>query len=82
MSSSFTPHAEAVRDLTAPAYSPPRGRFSHLSMFRLGSLLFIPSYLTVILYRVFASPSDDGNLVLMAGKSPLAAHIGSVMSTK
>ena len=51
-------------------------------MFRLGSLLFIPSYLTVILYRVFASPSDDGNLVLMAGKSPLAAHIGSVMSTK
>ncbi|KAH9855398.1 major facilitator superfamily MFS-1 [Lenzites betulinus] len=42
------------------------GRFSHLSMFRLGSLLFIPSYLTVIMYRVFASPSDDGNLVLMS----------------
>ncbi|KAI0642721.1 major facilitator MFS-1 [Trametes meyenii] len=47
-------------------YPPPRGRFSHLSMFRLGSLLFIPSYLSVIMYRVFASPSDDGNLVLMA----------------
>lgn len=30
-------------------------------------MLFIPSYLTVILYRVFASPSDDGNLILMAG---------------
>ncbi|KAI0631169.1 major facilitator MFS-1 [Trametes polyzona] len=49
-----------------PNIGPPRGRFSHLSMFRLGSLLFIPSYLTVIMYRVFASPSDDGNLVLMA----------------
>ncbi|KAK0192977.1 hypothetical protein F5146DRAFT_1102675 [Armillaria mellea] len=33
-------------------YPPPRGRFSHLAMFRLGSLLFIPSYLTVVLYRV------------------------------
>ncbi|KAJ8462627.1 hypothetical protein ONZ51_g10778 [Trametes cubensis] len=49
-----------------PNIGPPRGRFSHLSMFRLGSLLFIPSYLSVIMYRVFASPSDDGNLVLMA----------------
>ncbi|KAI8976598.1 major facilitator MFS-1 [Trametes punicea] len=47
-------------------YPPPRGRFSHLSMFRLGSVLFIPSYLSVIMYRVFASPKDDGNLVLMA----------------
>ncbi|KAI0763055.1 major facilitator MFS-1 [Trametes elegans] len=49
-----------------PNIGPPRGRFSHLSMFRLGSVLFIPSYLSVIMYRVFASPSDDGNLVLMA----------------
>ncbi|KAI0370487.1 major facilitator MFS-1 [Pilatotrama ljubarskyi] len=49
-----------------PNIGPPRGRFSHLSMFRLGSLLFIPSYLSVIMYRVFASPKDDGNLVLMA----------------
>ncbi|KAH7100996.1 major facilitator superfamily domain-containing protein [Auriculariales sp. MPI-PUGE-AT-0066] len=30
---------------------PPRGSLSHLSMFRLGSLLFIPSYITVTLYR-------------------------------
>ncbi|KAI1794415.1 major facilitator superfamily MFS-1 [Ganoderma leucocontextum] len=52
-----------------PNIGPPRGRFSHLSMFRLGTMLFIPSYLTVILYRVFASPSDDGNLVLMAALS-------------
>ncbi|RDX45232.1 major facilitator superfamily MFS-1 [Lentinus brumalis] len=49
-----------------PNIGPPRGRFSHLSMFRLGSMLFIPSYLTVILYRVFASDKDDGNLVLMS----------------
>ncbi|EGO03767.1 hypothetical protein SERLA73DRAFT_102048 [Serpula lacrymans var. lacrymans S7.3] len=48
-----------------PNIGPPRGRFSHLSMFRLGSLLFIPAYLTVILYRVFASPTDDGNFILM-----------------
>ncbi|KAH7920186.1 major facilitator superfamily MFS-1 [Leucogyrophana mollusca] len=49
-----------------PNIGPPRGRFSHLAMFRLGSLLFIPAYLTVILYRVFASSSDDGNFVLMS----------------
>lgn len=36
-------------------------------MFRLGSFLFIPAYLTVILYRIFASASDDGNFFLMAG---------------
>ncbi|KAH0835856.1 hypothetical protein J3R83DRAFT_9725 [Lanmaoa asiatica] len=52
------------------AISPPRGRFSHMAMFRLGSFLFIPAYLTVILYRVFASATDDGNFVLMAGRSP------------
>ena len=46
---------------------PPRGRFSHLAMFRIGAMLFIPSYLSVILYRVFASASDDGNLILMSG---------------
>ncbi|KAH9914809.1 uncharacterized protein B0H18DRAFT_959629 [Fomitopsis serialis] len=46
--------------------SPPRGRFSHIAMFRIGSLLFIPAYLSVILYRVFASSDDDGNPVLMA----------------
>ncbi|KAF8553331.1 major facilitator superfamily MFS-1 [Imleria badia] len=48
-----------------PNIGPPRGRFSHMAMFRLGSFLFIPAYLTVILYRVFASASDDGNLLLM-----------------
>ncbi|KAI0056222.1 major facilitator superfamily MFS-1 [Artomyces pyxidatus] len=49
-----------------PNIGPPRGRFSHLSMFRLGSLLFIPAYLTVTMYRVFASAEDDGNFMLMA----------------
>ncbi|KAH7887062.1 hypothetical protein F5I97DRAFT_1872838 [Phlebopus sp. FC_14] len=48
-----------------PNIGPPRGRFSHMAMFRLGSLLFIPAYLTVILYRVFASPTDGGNFILM-----------------
>ncbi|KAJ8081544.1 hypothetical protein PM082_007389 [Marasmius tenuissimus] len=49
-----------------PNLGPPRGRFSHLTMFRLGCLLFIPSYLTVILYRVpFASEEEDGNFLLM-----------------
>ena len=47
---------------------PPRGRFSHLAMFRIGSLLYIPAYISVILYRVFASASDDGNFILMAGE--------------
>ncbi|KAH8103084.1 major facilitator superfamily MFS-1 [Cristinia sonorae] len=48
-----------------PNIGPPRGRFSHLAMFRIGSLLYIPAYLSVILYRVFASASDDGNIVVM-----------------
>ncbi|TCD71907.1 hypothetical protein EIP91_000039 [Steccherinum ochraceum] len=49
-----------------PNIGPPRGRFSHLAMFRIGSLLYIPAYVSVILYRVFASASNDGNLFLMA----------------
>jgi hypothetical protein len=36
-------------------------------MFRLGTVLFIPSYLTVVLYRPLASSEDDGNLLLMTG---------------
>jgi hypothetical protein len=35
-------------------------------MFRIGSALFIPSYLTVTLYRAFASPNDEGNVVVMS----------------
>jgi hypothetical protein len=37
-------------------------------MFRIGSLCYIPAYLSVVLYRVFASDKDDGNLVLMGGE--------------
>ncbi|KAG6841094.1 hypothetical protein C0991_001901 [Blastosporella zonata] len=48
-----------------PNIGPPRGRFSHLAMFRVGSLLFIPAYLSVILYRPFASANDDGNFLVM-----------------
>lgn len=49
-----------------PNIGPPRGRFSHLSMYRLGCFLFIPSYLTVVLYHPFASAEDDGNFFVMA----------------
>ncbi|KAI0792440.1 major facilitator superfamily domain-containing protein [Abortiporus biennis] len=48
-----------------PNIGPPRGRFSHLSMFRIGCLLFIPAYLTVIMYRVFASDEGEASLILM-----------------
>jgi len=43
-------------------------------MFRVGSLLFIPAYLSVTLYRPFASANDDGNLFVMSG-SPFFAII-------
>ncbi|KAF8905262.1 hypothetical protein CPB84DRAFT_1705871 [Gymnopilus junonius] len=49
-----------------PNIGPPRGRFSHLAMFRIGTLMFIPAYLTVVLYRPFANRhSDDSNPFLM-----------------
>jgi len=38
-------------------------------MFRMGSFLFIPAYLTVVLYRVFASATDSGNIFLMSALS-------------
>jgi hypothetical protein len=37
-------------------------------MFRLGTLLFIPGYVTVTLYRVLASPQTGGGLILMIGE--------------
>lgn len=45
---------------------PPRGRFSHLSMFRVGALLFIPAYLSVAIYRPFTNTNGDGNVFVMA----------------
>ncbi|KAG8895502.1 hypothetical protein FRB99_000564 [Tulasnella sp. 403] len=49
-----------------PNIGPPRGAWSHLAMFRIGSALFIPSYLSVILYRAFVREGEDGNWVVMA----------------
>jgi len=40
-------------------------------MFRLGSLLFIPAYLSVIMYRILTGPSDEGNFILMTGTSSI-----------
>ena len=34
-------------------------------MFRLGTFLFIPGYITITLYRVLASPESGGSLLLM-----------------
>jgi len=48
-----------------PNIGPPRGRFSHLAMFRLGTLLFIPGYVSVALYRLFAGPESGGSLIIM-----------------
>lgn len=56
-----------------PNIGPPRGKFSHLTMFRIGSALFIPAYLTIILYRPLASANDDGSTVLMAALSVTTA---------
>lgn len=50
--------------------SPPRGQLSHLTMYRLGTILFIPAYLTVVLYRVpFGYPYDRKKWVLMTGET-------------
>jgi len=53
-----------------PNIGPPRGRFSHLAMFRIGTFMFIPAYLSVILYRPLHNVQpDDSNIVLMAALS-------------
>ncbi|KAJ9116389.1 hypothetical protein QFC22_004830 [Naganishia vaughanmartiniae] len=64
-------------DLTAltqfflyPNIGPPRGRFSHLSMFRLGSFLYIPAYLTLPLIRAFATPDKHGGPLVMTLSPP------------
>ena len=50
------------------SHRPPRGRFSHLAMFRIGTIMYIPAYLTVVLYRPLASVNKDtSNPVLMFG---------------
>ncbi|CAE6531380.1 unnamed protein product [Rhizoctonia solani] len=48
-----------------PNIGPPLGRFSHLAMFRIGNALFIPAYLSVVLYRHFASANSGGSPLIM-----------------
>lgn len=48
-----------------PKLGPPLGRLNHIQMFRLGSFLYIPAYLTTPLLRAFASAGDDGSPFLM-----------------
>lgn len=43
-------------------------------MFRIGVALFLPAYLTVTLYRPFASAGDDGSAVLMFGEYAASYH--------
>ncbi|KAF7325895.1 Major facilitator superfamily MFS-1 [Mycena kentingensis (nom. inval.)] len=50
-----------------PNIGPPRGPYSHLTMFRLGSLLFIPSYLVVTLFRPLAHVGAEVKSILMLG---------------
>lgn len=44
-------------------------------MFRIGSALFIPAYLTVTLYRAFASEKSEGNLIVMLGEHTYSLHV-------
>lgn len=43
-------------------------------MFRIGSALFIPAYLTVTLYRAFASGGEGNSFLVMTGKSECAVR--------
>ena len=44
-------------------------------MFRIGTFMFIPAYLSVILYRPFHNVHpDDSNILLMSGMSDFNHH--------
>ncbi|CUA68131.1 putative peptide/nitrate transporter At3g43790 [Rhizoctonia solani] len=47
-----------------PMMGPPLGRFSHLSMFRIGTLLLMFSYTSAILVRLFAKSGASGEVVM------------------
>ncbi|KAH7098826.1 major facilitator superfamily MFS-1 [Auriculariales sp. MPI-PUGE-AT-0066] len=47
-----------------PNIGPPRGRFSHLNMFRIGSALYIPAYLSVIIDKTEGGVMVMGALAL------------------
>ncbi|CAE6493275.1 unnamed protein product, partial [Rhizoctonia solani] len=47
-----------------PIIGPPLGRFSHLSMFRIGTLLLTLSYTSAVLVRLFAKSGASGEVVM------------------
>ncbi|KAH7341068.1 hypothetical protein B0J17DRAFT_344352 [Rhizoctonia solani] len=49
-----------------PTMGPPLGRFSHLSMFRIGALLLMFSYISVILVRPLAESGASEEMVMAA----------------
>ncbi|KAG9102144.1 hypothetical protein FS749_014922 [Ceratobasidium sp. UAMH 11750] len=55
-----------------PTMGPPLGRFSHLSMFRIGGVLMGMSYLGVILVRPLAKSGASGTTILTALGLPTA----------
>jgi hypothetical protein len=56
----------AYQFIAYPKLGPPLGPLSHIQMFRLGSALYIPAYLSTPVLRVFASAGNDGSPLLMA----------------
>jgi hypothetical protein len=54
-----------------PRLGPPLGKFSHLQMFRLGCMFYIPSYMALPLLRAFASPDQSGGFLIMTRESSL-----------
>ncbi|CAE6517078.1 unnamed protein product [Rhizoctonia solani] len=49
-----------------PTMGPPLGRFSHLTMFRIGALLLMFSYISVVLVRPFAKSGANGEMIMAA----------------
>lgn len=56
----------AYQFIAYPKLGPPLGPLSHIQMFRLGSALYIPAYLSTPVLRAFASAGNDGSPILMA----------------
>ena len=50
-------------------------------MFRIGSALFIPAYLSVILYRAFSSGGEGNSFFVMTGKSECAVSSPLILTT-
>lgn len=54
-----------------PKVGPPQGKFSHLSMMRLGTMLYLPTYTLFPLLRNFLHPETDA--LVMAGMITFAS---------